>query len=242
MKQKTLLLFQLFLLTFAFYALLSYSGSHRLLVSLGCLVGMLVIGKVETSVTERSSQEKGTSSDMGKKDEEKSAYQALDCLVKSKNVLLLTDAIHYLMQDLGLAVSPSPDLPAIDRLVTIPGTEVTFGLKIISDVTDLNRDWDKWKELASFDLGKGGKRRLLIIGSSSIKEAAEGDKKYRNFSVNAREILSARHVVAMTTLTLYKIYLLCKRKKVGIKRIFRPIQHHPGGVFQLERSAYYNAS
>jgi hypothetical protein len=237
MKKKTLLLFQLFLLIFAFYALLSFSGSQRLLVSLGCLLGMLVIGKVETSVTEPSSQEEGRSSDMGKKDEAKSASQALDCLVKSKNVLLLTDAIHYLMQDLGLAVSPSPDLPAIDRLVTLPGTEITFGLKIISDVTELNGVWDKWEELASFDLGKGGRRRLLIIGSSSIKEAAEGDKKYRNFSVEAREMLSARHVVAMTTLTLYKIYLLCKKKKVGIKRIFRPIQQHPGGVFKLERSA-----
>jgi len=61
--------------------------------------------------------------------------------VKSKNVLLLTDAIHHLMQDLGLAVSPSPDQPAIDRLVRLPGTEVTFGLKILSDVTELKEDW-----------------------------------------------------------------------------------------------------
>jgi len=236
MKQKTLLLFQLFLLIFAFHALLSYTGSQRLLVSLGCLVGMLVIGKVETSVTERGRQEEGESSDMGKKDEAKSASQALDCLVKSKNVLLLTDAVHYLMQDLGLAVSPSPDHPGIDRLVRIPGTDDTFGLKIVSDVTELNGDWDKWEELASFDQGKGGKRRLLIIGSSSVKEAAEGEPKYRNFSANAREILSAKHLVAITTLTLYKIYVLCKKKKVGIKRIFHPIQHHPGGVFQLERS------
>jgi hypothetical protein len=237
MKQKALLVFQLFLLIFAFHALLSYRGSQRLLVSLGCLVGMLVIGKVETSVKERSSQEKGRSSDMGKTDEAKSISQALACLVKSKNVLLLTDAVHYLMQDLGLAVSPSPDHPAIDRLVRIPGTEGTFGLKILGDVTELNEDWDKWEELGSFDQGKGGKQRLLIIGSSSITEAAEGEQKFRSFSENAREILSARHVVAMTTLTLYKIYLLCKKKKVGIKRIFRPIQHHPGGVFQLERSA-----
>jgi len=237
MKQKTLLLFQLFLLIFAFYVLLSHSGSQRLLVSLGCLVGMFVIGKVETGVTERSKLEEGKSGDMGKKDETKTASQALDCLVKSKNVLLLTDAIQYLMRDLGLAVLPSLDHPAIDRLVKIPGTEVAFGLKILSDVTELKEDWDRWEELASFDLGKGGKRRLLIIGSSSIKEPGEGEQRYRNFSADARNILSARHVVAMTTLTLYKIYLLCKKKKVEIKRIFHPIQHHPGGVFQLERSA-----
>jgi hypothetical protein len=141
------------------------------------------------------------------------------------------------MQDLGLAVSPSPDHPAIDRLVRLPGTEVTFGLKILSDVTELKEDWDKWEELASFDLGKGGKRRLLIIGSNCIEEAREGEQRYRNFSVNAQKLLTARHVVAITTLTLYKIYLLCKKKKVGIKTIFHPIQHHPGGVFQLERSA-----
>ena len=237
MKQKTLLFFELFLLMFAFYALLSYSGNQRLLVSLGCLVGMFVIGKVETSVTERSKQEKGKTSHLGKKDEKKSASQALDSLVKSKNVLLLTDAIHYLMQDLGLAVSPSPDHPAIDRLVRLPGTEVTFGLKILSDVTEVKEDWDKWEELASFDLGKGGKRRLLIIGSNCIEEAREGEQRYRNFSVNAQKLLTARHIVAITTLTLYKIYLLCKKKKVGIKTIFHPIQHHPGGVFQLERSA-----
>ncbi|NVM26139.1 MAG: hypothetical protein HWN70_09550, partial [Desulfobacterales bacterium] len=163
MKQKTLLLFQLFLLIFAFYVLLSHSGSQRLLVSLGCLVGMFVIGKVETSVTERGKLEKGKTNDMGKKNETKTASQALDCLVKSKNVLLLTDAIHYLMQDLGLAVLPSLDHPAIDRLVKIPDTEVTFGLKILSDVTELKEDWHRWEELASFDLGKGGKRRLLII-------------------------------------------------------------------------------
>ena len=237
MKQKTLLLFQLFLLIFAFYVLLSHSGSQRLLVSLGCLVGMFVIGKVETSVTERGKLEKGKTNDMGKKNETKTASQALDCLVKSKNVLLLTDAIHYLMQDLGLAVLPSLDHPAIDRLVKIPDTEVTFGLKILSDVTELKEDWHRWEELASFDLGKGGKRRLLIIGSSSIKEAGEGEQRFRNFSADARKTLSAKHAVAMTTLTLYKIYLLCKKKKVGIKRIFHPIQHHPGGVFQLERSA-----
>jgi len=238
MKQKALLLFQLFLVILASYALLKYSGNQRLLMSLGCLLSMLVIGRVETSVTEVSKVEKGKSNDIGKKDKTKTTSQALDCLVKSKNVLLLTDAIHYLMQDLGLAVSLSRDHPAIDRLVRIPGTEVTFGLKILSGVTELNESWDKWGELANFDLGKGGKRRLLIIGSNCIKEAGEGEQRYRNFSQDARKLLSARHAVAMTTLTLCKIYLLCKKKKVGIKTIFYPIQHHPGGVFQLKRSAH----
>ena len=118
------------------------------------------MGWVQRVEEEGSKQEKGKSSHLGKKDEKKSASQALNCLVNSKNMLLLTDTIHHLMQDLGLAVSPSPDHPAIDRLVRLPGTKVTFGLKILSDVTELKEGWDKWEELASFDLGKGGKRRF----------------------------------------------------------------------------------
>ena len=236
MKQKTILLFELFLLIFAIYALLKYSGGQRLLVSLSCLVGMFVVGKVETSFTERSKHENGQSDDMSKKDGTKTKFKVLDCLLKSKNVLLLTDAIQSLLQDLGLVVSLSPDQTAIDRLVRIPGMQVTCGLKIISDVAELNENWDKWEELSSFDMGKGGERRLLIIGSNCLKEAGDSQQRYRNFSVNTQKLLSARQVVAMTTLTLYKIYLVCKKKKVGIKTIFHTIQHHPGGVFQLERS------
>lgn len=238
MKQKTLLLFQLFLLIFSFYALLHYNGSDRLLVSLGCLVGAFLIGKVETKFIEPRKQESDQSDDISKKDGTKTTFQALDCLLKSTNVLLLTDASHYLLQDLGLAVLPSPDRPAIDRLVRIPGTEVTYGLKILGDVTELSETWDKWEKLASFDLGKKGKQRLLIIASNCIKEAGDRQQKYRNFSVNTQTLLSTRHVVAMTTLTLSKIYLLCKKKKLDIKKIFHLIQHHPGGIFQLKRFAH----
>jgi len=236
MKQKTLLLFQLFLIIFVCYALLKYSGNQRLFVLLACLAGMFVVGKVKTSFTERSKQEKDQSDDASKKDETKTTLQALDFLLKGKNMLLLTDAIQHLLRDLGLVVSPSLDHPVIDRLVTIPSMEVTYGLIILSDVAELNENWDKWEKLDSFDLGKGGKRRLLIIGSNCTGEAGDRPQRYKNFSVNTQKLLSARQVVAMTSLTIYKIYLVCKKKKVGIKTIFHTIQHHPGGVFQLERS------
>jgi len=234
MKQKTLLLFQLFLLTFALYALLEYRGNQRLLVSLACLVGAFVGGKVETRITDRSQQQDGQVDDMRKKDEVKTTLQALECLLKSKNVLLLTDAVHYLLQDLGLAVMPSPDHPAVDRLVRVPGTDVTYGVKILSDVGELNETWDKWEELASFDQGKGGNRRLLIVSSNCKDGAGDSQQEYKDFSPNTELLLSTRQVVAMTTLTLTRIYLLCKKRKVDIRTILRPIHHHPGGVFRLK--------
>lgn len=234
MKKKTLLLLQLSLLIFTFYVLMNCSENLRLLLSLSCLLVVFVIGRVENSLTERSKQENDKSNNLSKKDEIKTISQALEYSLKSKNVLLLTDAIQYLLRDIGLAVSPSKDHPAIDRQVIIPGIQLTCGMKILSDVAELNENWDKWEKLSGFDQGKGGKQRLLLIGSNRIKEPVDRKKKYRNFSVNAQELLFARKVVAMTTRTFCKIYLSCKKKKLDIRTIFFSIKQHPGGVFQIE--------
>ena len=236
MKQTTLLIFQLFLIIFAFYALLKYTGSQRYLVALTCLASMYVVGKVETDPKEHIED------DEIKKDATKATLHALDRLLKSKNVQVLIDAIQRLLQDLGLVVSPSQDHTAISRLVKIPDMGVTFGLKILGDVEELDENWDKWEkdqwiELDGFDLGKGGERRSLIIGSNWVEEAGDTPEKYKNFSVNVQKLLPARQIVAMTTLTLYQIYMSCKKNKKDIKRIFHHIQHHPGGVLQLKSSA-----
>ena len=172
MKLKTLLLFQLFLLVFALYSLVTFSGNQRYLVPLACLVSMLIVGKIEVGVKERSAQKEQIGEE-GEKDKTKSIKESLDCLIKSKNVLLLTDAIHHLVKDLGLSVSPSPEFPAIDRLAKLPGSEVTLGLKVIGDVAEVREDWDEWAELSDFDLGEAGKRRLLIIGSNCVKGAED---------------------------------------------------------------------
>ncbi len=237
MKQKALLLFQLFLLILAFFVLLNYSGNQRLLISLACLLSTFLVAKVETIFTERGKQDKDHVDEVEKKGDKKARLQALHCLLKSKNVLLLTDAIHYLLQDLGLPVLPTADYPAIDRLIRIPGSEVTYGLKILGDVSELNENWDKWDEVASFDQGKGGKRRLLIIGSNRKNNAGDSRREYKDFSLNTQLLLSAKQVVAMTTLTLYEIYVWCKKREVDIKTVFHPIHHHPGGVFELENFA-----
>ena len=232
MKQKTLLLFQLLLLIFTFYVLVNYSGTQRIVVSLTCLITVLLIGRVEASLTER--HESVIDTERGTNDTIHTTSQALSCLLKSKNVLLLTDAIQHLLRDMGLAVSPSPDHPSIDRLVILPHTQFTCGMKIVSDVEELNENWNTWEELSGFDHGKGGKQRLLLIGGNSIHGNGDHRGNYTTFSLTTQELLFARKVVAMTTLTLGKIYLACKKKKLDIRAIFHAIQHHPGGVFQIE--------
>ena len=235
MKQKTLLLFQLLLAVFAVYGVLQYTGNQRLIVPLICLVAMFLVGKVETAVTESDKRKEDKKIKAGKKPEEKGDFKPIDCLLKSKNVLLLTDAIHYLLNDLGLKVSRSPDQSVTDWLVRTEDDQVTFGLKILSDVGEISENWESWEEITDFDMGKGGERRFLLIGSNTMPEEGDGKPKFSDFSANTQSLLSAKNIVAMTTLTFYKIYLLCQKKSVKPKAILDLIQRHPGGVFRVEQ-------
>ena len=129
MKQKTLLLFQLFLAVFAVYAVLKYTGNQRLIVPLACLISMFAVGKVESMVTASDEIQEDKKLRAKKEVEDKKGFKPVDCLLKSKNVLLLIDAIHYLLNDLGLKVSRSPDQRVIDRLVrAADNAQLTLGL------------------------------------------------------------------------------------------------------------------
>ena len=78
MKQKTLLLFQLFLAVFAVYAVLKYTGNQRLYIPLTCLFTMFLIGKVETAVTEKDKKEQKRKARAGKGAEEKRTFKLND--------------------------------------------------------------------------------------------------------------------------------------------------------------------
>lgn len=236
MKQKTLLLFQLLLAVFSIYSVLKYSGNQRMTIPLACLVAMFLVGKVETAVSEREKKKKAQAVKARKGTDAKTSFKPVDCLLKSKNVLLLTDAIHYLLNELGLKVSRSPDQSFIDRLIrTVDDGEVTFGLKVLGDVGELNENWESWEEVTDFDMGKGGNRRVLLIGSNTTDEKADGKPRFSDFSANIQSLLSSKNIVAMTTLTFYKIYLLCQKKSVKPQAVLDLIRRHPGGVFRLEQ-------
>jgi hypothetical protein len=235
MKKKTLLLFQLLLAVFAFYSVLKYSGNQRLLVPLFCLFGMILVGKLENLLAEGDGKKEYGMSRVSEKIDDEVPFKPADTLIKSKNVLLLIDAMHYLFKDLGLSVSRSPDQRSIDRVLRVPDDRMTFSLKVLGDVAELPENWDSLKELAELDQGEGGRNRLLLIGSNTLQEGEEVKPKFVDFSANSQNLLSSKSIVAMTTLTLYKIHLLCTTKSVDPSVVFDLIHQHPGGVFRLEQ-------
>ena len=234
MKQKTLLLFQLFLAVYAFYSVLTYKDDLKLLMPLLCLIGMFVVSRIEAKVTQRSSEKKLQSQEGKGGAAARKAFNPLESLLKSKSVLVLTDAVHFLLRDLGLEVGRSPQHNALDRVVRIPGNEVAFGLKVFGDVAELTPEWDRWNEITVLDVAKGGDLRLLIVGGNSVPGPDGSRPRFTDFPQPIQSFLKEQKIVALTTLTLFKIHHLCKEKKLEPAAIFRLVHGHPGGVFQLE--------
>ena len=104
---------------------------------------------------------------------------------------------------------------------------------LLKDVHVLNEHWDQWDDLSDFELGKGGEQRVLIVASNNVETAGDSQQEHTSFSADSHRLLAARQVVAMTTLTLCKIYLRCKKNKDYTKTIFQPIENHPGGVVRV---------
>jgi len=234
MKQKTLLLFQLLLAVYAFYSVMIYKGDLKLLMPLFCLIGMFVVSRIEAKVMQRTSKEKLQSQEGKGAVAAKKAFNPLESLLKSRNVLVLTDAVHFLLRDLGLEVIRSSQHNALDRVVRIPGNEFAFGLKAFGDVAELTPEWDKWNEITVLDVAKGGDLRLLIVGGNCVPGPDGSRPCFTDFPQPIQSFLKEQKIVAVTTLTLFKIHHLCKEKKLEPATIFRLVHGHSGGVFQLE--------
>jgi len=230
-KRKAYLLFELFLVLFAIFALLYYHGSQRFYVALPCLVAAFLFDKLAFNRTDPDEDEKIQDTDSPIDSKKEGIIEALKVLLKNKNPLVLADAVNHLLQDLGISVMPVPDSPSIDRIIQVPGINAKFGLVVVDDVSNLNREWKKWDSVADFDFGEGGEQRLLIIAGNGATDRDETNSKFEKFSTDTQRLLSARHLVAMTTRSFGQIYKACKRKKASPKQIFRLIQQHPGGVF-----------
>jgi hypothetical protein len=234
MKQKTLLLLQLLLAVYALYSVVTYKDNLKLLIPLFCLIGMFVVSRIEGKVTQRKAKEPLQSEEGKGEATVRKPFNPIESLLKSKSALVLTDAVHCLLRDLGLEVARPPEHSILDRVLRIPGNEAGFGLKIFSNVEELSPQWDRWNEITALDVAQGGDLRLLIVSGNSVLGPDGSRPRFVNFPEDIQSFLKEQKIVALTTLTLFKIHHLCKENKLDPAAIFRLVHGHPGGVFQLE--------
>ncbi len=230
----TLLLFQLLLATFGIYAALKYSDVAKLFVPLTCLLLMFFVGKLEGRLRRKELEEESTPKEHDQSAERRDEFDTIKYILWGKNELMLVDAVHSVLRDLGLQVTKTSKYPTIDRIVTIPGTHMTFGMQVIGSENEVTGDNSKLNQALQFDREKkNGEKTIIIANVHHNISLAERDRR-DDFSKEAIMRMEPTNVVGLNTFTLYKVWALCKYKGKDVKEILKLLFNHPGGMFKVE--------
>lgn len=231
--KRTLQLFQLLIVVFGFYAALKYPDRYKNIVALSSVVVVGILDRMESFFEKKKETLARERIRQTVADEADHSQKVLDALVRTKNSLMLLDAVQALLRELGLPVAPCPAHAAVDRVVSLEEPPLQMGIKVVGDVGDLNKEWEQLDHADGFIKGEGGQLRLLLIVQNGTGQPHSGDQEFAKIPNQAAKLLAEGHTVAITTQTLAQIFRLCKETDQGAKRIFDRIYHHPGGLFSL---------
>ena len=230
----TLLLFQLLLAVFGIYGALKYSGMAKLYVPLACLVFMFFVTKLEQRLTTGEGKEKSPEEESDGSEKKGDEFDTVKYILWGKNELMLVDAVHSVLRDLGLQVTKTPKYPAIDRIIKVPGSHMTFGMQVIGSDLEVNADNSKLNQALEFEREKQNGEKTIVIANTHHSISLAEREKLEDFSKEALMRMEPTRIVGLNTFTLYKIWALCKYKRKDIKQILKLLFNHPGGLFRIE--------
>jgi hypothetical protein len=234
-------LFQLFLAVFAIFSALHYEDEARLLVPLGCLILMLVVSRIDKRLSEKESARKSflkTEIDKVHKKESPTVigqdFFTIESLVWPKSELLLIDAVHNILKDLGFKVSGGINYHSVDRIVRIPDTEKVFGVEIMMSAGEAEQNHPKLSRALQFEKEKKENEKTLIIASTHIHLPLSERDKVNDVSKELVDFLLRHNMSFITTHRLYELWQKAKAAEIDIFEVFEQIYSHRGGVFPLE--------
>jgi hypothetical protein len=230
----TLLLFQLLMAVFGVYAALKYSGMAQLYVPLACLLAMFLVGKLERTLKKEEQDEESPEKQNEASGEKEDELDTVKYILWGKNELMLVDAVHSVLRDLGLQVTKTPKYPSIDRIIKVPGSHMSFAMQVIGSEGEVSGENSKFNQALQFEREKeNGEKTLIIANANHTISLAERDKR-ADFSNDALMRMEPTKVVSLNTFTLYKVWALCKYRGKDVKDILKLLFNHPGGLFRIE--------
>lgn len=229
-----LLLFQLLLATFGIYGALKYSDIAKLYVPLACLLAMFFVGKLERMLKAREGKDESAEKEHAASENKGDEFDTVKYILWGKNELMLVDAVHSVLRDLGLQVTKTSKYPTIDRIIKIPGSHMTFGMQVIGSEREVGGDNSKFNQALQFEREKqNGEKTLIIANAHHIISLAERERR-TDFSKDALMRMEPTKVVSLNTFTLYKVWALCKYRGKNVKDILKLLFNHPRGLFRIE--------
>ena len=234
-------LIQLLFAVFAIYSALEFPEDLKLVIPLLCLIGMLVVGRVEKRKSENQTARKAfLQSEIDKVSKKESTaikdqdFFIIESLLWPKSELLLIDTVHSIFKDLGFQVSTGIDYQSVDRIVRIPQTQTAFGLQILMSEGELEGNHPKISRALQFEKEKGKKEKSLIIASTHIHLPLSERTTVSHISKEVSSFLNRHHMSLITTHHLYELWQKAKGGEIDIFDFFGKIYSHSGETFPLQ--------
>ena len=235
-----LLLLELLIAVFGIYSALEFSEDTRLYVPLGCLFLMVFVGRLERSKSEKETARKNfLKSELNRIDKKESTpgkeqdFFTVESLLWPKNELLLIDAVHFILKDLGFRISTGVDYHSVDRIVKIPETEETFGLEIMLFEKEADRTHPKILRAMQFEKEKRGKEKTFLLASTHAQLPLTEKSRVSHISRELADLLTRHHMSFMATHQLYELWRKAKGGELDAFETFKRIYSHPGGPFSM---------
>lgn len=235
-----LLLLELLIAVFGIYSALNFSEETRLYVPLGCLFLMLFVGRLERSKSEKESTRKNfLKSELNKIDKKESTpgkeqdFFTVESLLWPKNELLLIDAVHFILKDLGFRISTGLNYHSVDRIVKVPETGETFGIEIMLFEKEADRTHPKILRAMQFEREKKGKEKTFLLASTHSQLSLAEKNRVSHISRELADLLIRHHMSFMTTHQLYELWQKAKGGELDAFETFKRIYSHPGGSFSM---------
>lgn len=235
-------LLQLLLSVIAIYGIFNFNEELRLYVALGCLVSMLIVGRLDRERFEKKEARKNyLRSEMeriARKDtlgvKEDDLYNT-NSLLWPKGELMLIDAVHYVLRDLGFKVAVADKNSLVDRILRIPNTPLCFGVQILMSDGEVEKDHPKIERALRYQEQATGKEKALIVASTHIRQPLSERENLTEISMELHEFLAGCQITLLTAHSLYQLWQESKAGKTDIVEVFQEVLSYPGGVFSLGR-------
>mgnify|MGYP005843768315 CR=1 FL=1 len=237
-------LVQLLLAVFAIFSALEFSENLRLFIPLVCLIGILVVSRIDKRRSEDETARKNfLQSEIDKASKKDSTaikdqdFFIIESLLWPKNELLLIDTVHSIFKDLGFQISTGVGYQSVDRIVRIPQTQTAFGLQVLMSEGEIEGNHPKISRALEFEKEKKKNEKCLIIASTHIHLPLSERSKVSHISKEVSNFLNRHHMSLITTHHLYELWKKAKGGEINIFGFFENVYSHSGGSYSLKGTA-----
>ena len=233
-------LLQILLAVLAVYGAFHFKGDARLYVALACLITMFMIGRLDKERFEKKEARKKFLKSEMEKISRNDANVAKDqdlfivnSLLWPKGELVLIDAVHFVLRDLGLRVSTGGKYSTVDRMASIPDSRMLFGVEMLLSDEHVEKNHPKIDRALQFEKEKRDHEKTLIIASTHIHHPLSERERLNEISIGLNEFLTGCQITLMTAYTLYQLWQKSKAGETDVHEVFKRLYTHRGGIFSF---------